>query len=71
MKFKLLFAASAVALIVGLVSIVLVMEMYDVKPQTWGPQGVAFEEWHRAWSAVEIVTPYSERCPSLLRWFFA
>src|SRR3990172_881403 len=51
MKSELLFAASDLALMVGLVSIALFMEMYDVKPQTWGPQGVEFEQWHRVWSA--------------------
>ena len=51
MKSRLCFAASAFALIAGLVLIALFMEMYDVKPQTWGPQGVEFAEWHRAWSA--------------------
>jgi hypothetical protein len=25
--------------------------MYDVKPHSWGPQGIGFEEWHRTWSA--------------------
>jgi hypothetical protein len=51
MKSKLLFAASALALLVWLASIALFMEMYDVKPQTWGPQGVEFAEWHQAWAA--------------------
>jgi hypothetical protein len=51
MKSKLCFAASALGLIVGLVSIALFMEMYDVQPQTWGPQRVEFDEWHRVWSA--------------------
>ena len=36
MKSKLCFAASALALIVGLVSMELFMEMYDVKLQMWG-----------------------------------
>ena len=51
MKYKFLFAVSALALIVWLASTVLFMDMYDVKPHTWGPQGVEFEEWHRVWSA--------------------
>ena len=51
MNSKLLFAASALAFVLWLASIVLFMEMYDVKPHTWGPQGVEFEEWHRVWSA--------------------
>jgi hypothetical protein len=44
MRPKLLFAASALALVVGLVSIAMLMEMYDVKPHSWGPQGIGFAE---------------------------
>lgn len=51
MRPKLLFAGSAVALVLGFLSIALFMEMYDLKPQSWGPQGVEFAEWHRVWSA--------------------
>jgi hypothetical protein len=51
MRPKLLFAASVVALVLGFVSIAIFMGMYDLKPQSWGPQGVEFAEWHRLWSA--------------------
>jgi len=51
MKSKLYFAVSALALIGCVVSIALFMEMYDLKPQTWGPQGVEFVYWHGAWTA--------------------
>ena len=51
MKSKALFAASTLAFIVGLASLVLFMEMFDVNPQTWGPRGVEFPQWHAAWIA--------------------
>ena len=46
-----LFSASALAFVVGIVSFVLLMEMYDLKPGFWGPQGVEFDEWHKVWAA--------------------
>ncbi len=51
MRANYLFLAAALAMLVCLVSAVFFMEHYDVKPHTWGPQGVEFAEWHRVWSA--------------------
>ena len=41
-----------VSLVGGLVLLFCVFslrQMYDLTPHTWGPQGIPFEEWHRAW----------------------
>lgn len=51
MKSQLLYFASAVALLAWLVCIALLMEHFDVKPHSWGPQGVEFEEWYKVWRA--------------------
>jgi hypothetical protein len=45
-----LFAASAFVFLAGVVFLVFSMEMYDLKPGFWGPQGVEFEEWLRVWT---------------------
>lgn len=31
--------------------LVSLMEVYDLTPQNWGPRGVEFDEWARAWTA--------------------
>ena len=51
MKRNLLLLAATLSLLVSLGTVVLFMEHYDVKPQSWGPKGVEFEEWHKVWSA--------------------
>ena len=50
-KAMLFFALSAVAVIALMFCVVSVRSMYDVTPNTWGPPGVAFAEWHDAWRA--------------------
>ena len=47
----LFFALSALAVIALMFCVVSVRSMYDVTPNTWGPPGVAFAEWHDAWRA--------------------
>ena len=50
-KAMLFFALSALAAIALMFCVVSVRSMYDVTPNTWGPPGVAFAEWHDAWRA--------------------
>jgi hypothetical protein len=46
-----MYIAASLTLVLALVCFILLMEMYDVAPNNWGPQGVEFEEWHRVWRA--------------------
>lgn len=47
---KLLYTAAVLSLGAVLVCLVFIMEMYDLSPQNWGPQGVAIAEWSRVWT---------------------
>ena len=44
-----LLVVSGISILAGLFFVASVMEMYDLKPDRWGPQGVGFEQWHFAW----------------------
>ncbi len=45
----LLLGISALSVVAGLFFVSFVLDMYHLKPDRWGPPGVAFEVWHHAW----------------------
>jgi hypothetical protein len=51
MKHRLPYIAAALTLLMAIVCLILFMGTYDLSPDNWGPRGVEFEEWYKAWKA--------------------
>lgn len=51
MKHKLPYIAAALSFLIAMWSLIYFMGTYDLNPHNWGPRGVEFEEWYKAWKA--------------------